>query len=403
MIVQIALWVMTSIAAIPTATLLAQCIASWLPSRGRTAAPANMGLAARSVVLVPAHDEESTLPGTLQSLLSRDRDSMRVAVVADNCSDRTAETARRFGADLVIERRDASRRGKGHALAAGVDAIRSAPPEVLIVLDADMKTSPADLKRLAETCAATQVPCQGVSIMAPPSVASTRDQVSSFAFAVKNRVRPLGMSKLGLPVMLTGTGMAFPWGLASRLEFASSNVTEDMELATRLARQGIFSRLVPDAVSLGQLPSEAAAATSQRTRWEQGHLRSIVKECPRLIASAVRGLSPRRLAFALDLLVPPLSFLSLLILAVCVVHGALLMAGFATSSMALAATLPVALGCAILIAWARLGPDRPRLSRLLVAPAYVAWKLPVYLAAVVRPERRWVRTGRSAAQDPPQA
>jgi len=398
MIFQIALWVLTSIVAIPVATLLVQCVASWLPVRHRPA-PAKSDFVGRCVVLMPAHDEESTLPGTLQRLISRDRDSMRIVVVADNCRDRTAEVAQQFGADLVIEREDASLRGKGHALAAGLEALRPDPPEVLIVLDADMKTTPADLQRLAEACAASKTPCQGISIMAPPSAASTRDQISSFAFSVKNHVRPLGMTKLGLPVMLTGTGMAFPWRLASQLDFASSNITEDMELASRLAQRGIFCRLVPDAVSWGQLPADTAAATSQRNRWEQGHLRSIALACPRLISSAILGLSLRRLAFALDLLVPPLSFLSLMILAVCVLHAGYLLAGLHAGSWPLAAALPVALACSILIAWGRLGPHRPRLSRLLVAPAYVAWKLPLYLAAAIRPEGRWVRTARPPAQD----
>jgi hypothetical protein len=30
----------------------------------------------------------------------------------------------------------------------------------------------------------------------------------------------------------------------------------------------------------------------------------------------------------------------------------------------------------------------------LLAPIYIAWKLPIYVAAVFRPERRWTRTGR---------
>src|SRR5690606_35678020 len=71
----------------------------------------------RLAVLVPAHDEEATLPGLLASLRSGTR---RLApedihVVADNCSDSTAAVARALGA-IAHERHDRDRIGKGHAL-----------------------------------------------------------------------------------------------------------------------------------------------------------------------------------------------------------------------------------------------------------------------------------------------
>lgn len=397
MLVVIVLWAFTAVVAVPVLTLLAQCVAAWMP----TARPRSNGSGVRShgsvTVLIPAHNEEAGLTETLGHLIDRDRDSMRVLVVADNCEDRTAEVARAAGADLVIERHDSERRGKGYALAAGIAALSEHPPDTLIVLDADMSTTTDDLQRLAAACSANQTPCQGVSIMAAPWSASPRDQISSFAFSVKNRVRPLGMHKLGLPVLLTGTGMAFPWSLVRRVDFASGHVTEDMELSTRLAREGIFATLVPDAISRGRLPSDRGAARSQRTRWEQGHLHSIAKHGPRLLLESLTRLSPRRLAFALDLLVPPLSFLVMLMMAVLAAHAFAFAIGLVGPSGALALLLPTAMALAILLAWARLDEDRPPLSRLLLAPAYVAWKLPLYVAAIFRPERRWVRTSRDSA------
>ena len=51
-------------------------------------------------VLIPAHNEESSLPHTLTSLQQQTRPPQRVIVVADNCTDRTVEVARRHGADV---------------------------------------------------------------------------------------------------------------------------------------------------------------------------------------------------------------------------------------------------------------------------------------------------------------
>lgn len=51
-------------------------------------------------VLVPAHNEEASLPGTLRSLWSQSRPPDRVIVVADNCTDRTPEVAVAGGAEV---------------------------------------------------------------------------------------------------------------------------------------------------------------------------------------------------------------------------------------------------------------------------------------------------------------
>jgi cellulose synthase/poly-beta-1,6-N-acetylglucosamine synthase-like glycosyltransferase len=54
----------------------------------------------RLTVLVPAHDEALTIAATLDSLWGQTRPPDRVVVVADNCTDETAELAREHGADV---------------------------------------------------------------------------------------------------------------------------------------------------------------------------------------------------------------------------------------------------------------------------------------------------------------
>jgi hypothetical protein len=48
----------------------------------------------------------------------------------------------------------------------------------------------------------------------------------------------------------------------------------------------------------------------------------------------------------------------------------------------------------IALSWARFGRDQIGPAQLLLAPFYILWKLPIYIAALVRPERHWNRTGR---------
>src|SRR5438874_2237666 len=69
-------------------------------------------------MLIPAHNEITVLSTLLESLaaLEYPRDHFDVYVVADNCTDTTAELARTAGWVQVYERFDQSKRGKGFAL-----------------------------------------------------------------------------------------------------------------------------------------------------------------------------------------------------------------------------------------------------------------------------------------------
>src|SRR5438067_638045 len=125
----------------PIAVLAVECAAASLPRRRcrcRCRCRPDQGSNRRGpvAVLVPAHDEQALIGQTVRSILPQLTKDDRLFVIADNCADATADVARSAGA-AVIERSDPDRRGKGYALACGIDAMRAAPPAVVIVCDAD--------------------------------------------------------------------------------------------------------------------------------------------------------------------------------------------------------------------------------------------------------------------------
>jgi cellulose synthase/poly-beta-1,6-N-acetylglucosamine synthase-like glycosyltransferase len=78
-------------------------------------------------VLIPAHDEEETLPETIAEIKPQLRDGDRLLVVADNCSDDTAAVAKSLGAEVIV-RIDLNNRGKGFALDCGISP--KSPPKL---------------------------------------------------------------------------------------------------------------------------------------------------------------------------------------------------------------------------------------------------------------------------------
>jgi cellulose synthase/poly-beta-1,6-N-acetylglucosamine synthase-like glycosyltransferase len=372
----------------PLAVLTVECLAALLPTRRPTDGPRPT-----CAVLVPAHDEEAGLPATLASIWPQLEPGDRLLVIADNCTDGTAAVAGVAGTE-VLERHDRDRRGKGYALAAGVDALRAGPPDVVVVVDADCRAAAGAIDRLIRTAAATGRPVQAVNFIDPPPAATSTSRLSAWAVRVKNMVRPRGLRRLGLPCLLTGSGMAFPWRLLRDAPLATGHIVEDMRLGIDLAVAGHPTAFEPTAEFSSALPAAGRAARSQRTRWEHGHLGMLFTQVPRLWVLAVRQRRLELAGLALELGVPPLSVLGLAwaaaVVACLTLAESWLPAGLLLGGGALATG-------AGLLAWAAFGRSLLPPTALLAAPAYAAGKLPMYLKFLVRPQQAWVRTPRDAA------
>lgn len=375
---------------VPIAMFSLECLSALLPARHSQQPP---GAERPSVaILMPAHNEEPVIEATVRSLLPALGEEDRLLVVADNCTDRTAAVARRSGAG-VVERHDPARRGKGYALAYGIAHLAEQPPEVLVLLDADTQADPNALADLVHAARSSGRPAQAINLLDPPPDPTPRDLMSCLAFTVRNLVRPLGLAALGLPSQLSN-GVAMPWTVAARAPLAGQSIVEDMQLGLDLAVAGHPPLLCPQAEVKGRLPGKETAAVSQRTRWDHGHLQTLLRQTPRLLREAFRQRRVDLLAMALDLAVPPLS---LLCLSWTLATGAALFGWFLGASpwpaLLLGASGTMFAG-AVLMAWGRFGRRIISLRALLRVPSYVAWKAPIYLAFLIKRQRTWLRTER---------
>ncbi|BCI72738.1 glycosyl transferase 2 family protein [Sphingomonas sp. S17] len=346
-------------------------------------------------VLIPAHDEAGVIAPTLRSIAAQLRGGDHMLVIADNCTDDTAVIAAAHGADFT-ERRDPVRRGKGYALAHGLaQAARWANP-VTIIVDADCLLSPNALYQLAAKAAREGRPVQGDYRLETAPGGSLASRFSAFAVRVKNYVRLLGGLRLGVPCVLTGSGMAFPTALLSRVELGSGEIVEDLLLAVDLTLDGAAPLFCPEARITSPLPATREAAEAQRARWEGGYLSIMRRYVLRLACTALRRGDPRVLALALDLAIPPLS---LLIAA----QGAMLLIA-ALWALVSGHALPLVVGIiqlvlmigAIGLAWHRYGRDLLSVTDLARLPLAVLAKLGFYRRILRAPQQGWVRTERGA-------
>jgi cellulose synthase/poly-beta-1,6-N-acetylglucosamine synthase-like glycosyltransferase len=391
-VLAVLLTIVAVLVAIPCLVLFVECMVALLPGGRDT--PVAAGPRPRTAVLIPAHDEELGIGPTVTGLRAQLAPGDRLIVIADNCSDGTAAAARAAGAE-VIERTDTSNRGKGFAIVFAVDHLAADPPQAVIIVDADCRISSGGLEILAREAIATNCPVQGEYLLEAPERPTPRGVISALAVLLRNRVRPLGMRRLGFPAHLTGSGMSFPWAVLRAPPHPGGNLVEDLVMGIEFALAG-HPPLHCRAVQVSsELPEGDTVALGQRRRWEHGQMATLRHYAPKLILAGLTRAKLHLIAMGLDLAVPPLALLVML-------------AGAATTAAAIAAWLGVSplplaillgalalLAIAVLSTWARFGGDRLPLRYALLVPLYVLWKIPMYFTFFLKGKHKvWERTRR---------
>lgn len=382
-------------AALPSLWFFIECVlgALYKPQ----APPLSAAEGRRVAVLMPAHNESAGIALTISGLLPQLSAATELWVVADNCSDDTARIAAQSGKHVhVLERHDAARRGKGYALAYGLDRLAADPPDVVVIVDADCQVSAQGIARLAQRALAVNAPVQADYVLTPSARPSGRSVVSALAFVVKNRARPRGLAALGQPCLLTGTGMGFPWAVLRMAPPTDDNLVEDMVMGLELAHLGHAPRLCPDVCVTSALPEGEKAAAGQRKRWEHGHIATLLTHCPRLFAQGVMNARMDLIALALELCVPPLSLLVLMLVAATFVCAVAAILGASSAPLTLCVISFFGIGAGVLAGWLAYGRELVRPRDLMAIPLYVLWKLPLYFSFFTKGKQQaWERTDRS--------
>ena len=355
-------------------------------------------------ILVPAHNEEALIGDTMRALSALDypRELLEVHVVADNCTDATAELVRAAGFD-AHERHDPTNPGKGPALGWLFDQLpeRSEPDAAFVLIDADTIVE-------ADLLAVFDATLRGGATVVQGHYAVRDDDAGgnvgfrAAALAVRHYVRPLGRTELGGSSGLYGNGMAFREPVA-RANRWSDHLVEDIELAVKLLLDGGRVEFAPDATVRAEMPETLEDATSQNQRWEAGRAQVATAFVPALADAANRRRHGRRWAYIdaiLDLTLPPITTL----FALTALSGGLLRLVARGRLAAVGLALGVG-GIAVqvghtLLALRLVGAPAAVYRSLLMAPVHIAWKVLLLLRIARRkgPDS-WVRTTRNDETD----
>ena len=102
------------------------------------------------IVQIPCLNEEATLPATIADIPREidGIDEVEILVIDDGSTDRTAEVAREFGADHVVQ--FPKNRGLGHAFKAGFDSCLKLGADIIINTDGDNQYYGGDVRELVQ-------------------------------------------------------------------------------------------------------------------------------------------------------------------------------------------------------------------------------------------------------------
>lgn len=365
-------------------------LASWAYRRPRRAAGTGDAASPRLLVLIPAHDEELVIGNGLAAIAADRGPDDLVLVIADRCTDRTAEIARSFGAH-VLERGEDEVPGRAAARQAGLDHARGLEWDAVLMLDADSIIEPGFFAicraEMAAGAAAIQARSEGAAAQ------TLAQEAALAAFTLQGITLPRGRSRLGLSVRLRGTGMVIRRDVALGHRFRAP-ASEDLFFTMDLLLAGIRCRHVDAARLRSEGASGWGAFGGQKVRYEAGRMNAAKEFLGPVLQRALRRGDLACLDAAWFLATPPfaVAVLSLVAgVAVAALGGAWVVAAITGGALGL-----LALALVTGLVQGRVGA-RTWLA-LATAPWYVLWKAAVQaraLASVLRRRQEYGPTARN--------
>lgn len=351
-------------------------------------------------IVVPAHNEGKIIAKTIYSLsgLIYPKKNFEVFVVADNCTDNTAQVSRSLGT-TVLERTNKDKTGKGYALRWAFDKIlaKNDAFDAIIVVDADSLISGNYLEVMNYYLEQGSRVIQSSDLVLPNpgnwSIEATR-----IGFLLYNYVKPLGRKVLNFNMGLRGNGMCFSSEVLKEVPWKAWSLIEDVEYGLILQLNGEKIDFAPEATVLAQMPIEAKNAESQRSRWEIGRYEIIKNYTTKFLTKSIKKRSATYFDVFLDLITPPFVNMMLLVMAILSIAVLLWFFGLLSLVSVLLWGLLLIIGITYFLVGLYVSDaDKNMYKSLLRVPHFILWKVKLYLSVFRKGSTKvWVRTKRDS-------
>jgi 1,2-diacylglycerol 3-beta-glucosyltransferase len=274
----------------------------------------------RFMIVIPAHNEASVIAATVRRLLTLEYPThlFSIHVIADHCSDTTAEAARQAGA-VVHERNEGARTGKGAALSWLFQRIlKKGQCDAVVIFDADTRVDSRFLRVMDLRLARGDQVIQGQHVIRNPDQ-GWFPSLTWAMFLIDNRFQNLGRSNLGWSAKNMGDSICFGANVLAQLGWGEG-LTEDYHLRHRLLLNGIRIAYEPAAMGYGEAPTTWSRARAQRARWLRGTRDTSQQFVKRLLIQGLRSRNLAMLDGALQASFPSYSTLSLVSLVLLIIQ-----------------------------------------------------------------------------------
>ena len=242
----------------------------------------------RFMTIIPAHNEEKVVVNLIESLKKLDypKDLYDIYVIADNCTDKTAEVAKKAGA-IVYERFDEAHKTKGHALqwflAQKIE--EDAPYDAFCIFDADNIVDENFLKVMNKKLCQGEEVVQGYKDIKNPSDSWVSAGYAIFYWTM-HRFYHLARYNIGLSPLMNGTGFMVKFDVIKPQGWNTKTLTEDIEFSLKRIIEGKKLGWARDGIVYDEQPVGFKQSWTQRSRWTVGHMQCL-KEYTKPLAEAV--------------------------------------------------------------------------------------------------------------------
>ncbi len=250
----------------------------------------------RFLVLVPAHNEEKVISDIIRNLQQMDypKELYDFYIIADNCTDHTADVARSLGANVIETRKESpdAPTGKPIALRKALDALGDYQNryDLMMIFDAD---NLMDLNMFREVNSQYLDKDKPDFIQCYLGCKNKKGIVAWFyysGYTLTNRFFDLAKHRLGLNCVIGGTGFAMSTEyLYSRGGWTTRSLTEDFEMQVDATIEGRRILWNHHTRVYDEKPTSMKASIKQKIRWGQGHWFVALTNTGRLFRAFFKG------------------------------------------------------------------------------------------------------------------